>query len=177
MCRHHHAHVDDVVVVALQDHGDDVFSNVVHIAFDGGHDDLAFGFDVFTGSSLLALFFLDIGNKVGHGLLHHASAFDHLRQEHFALPEQVPHDVHAVHQGAFDHMQRATTFGQNLAVGLFGVESDELGDAVHQCVAQPLCHGNRLLSRAAPVVATAFILGCALGAFGGFDQTLTWRQR
>jgi hypothetical protein len=39
--RHHHAHVDDLEVVALQDHRDDVLADVVHVALHGGDDDLA----------------------------------------------------------------------------------------------------------------------------------------
>ena len=37
-CRgHHHAHIDDFEVIALQHHADNVFTNVVHIAFYRGH--------------------------------------------------------------------------------------------------------------------------------------------
>jgi hypothetical protein len=56
---------------------------------------------------LLALLFLDVGHQVGHGLLHHARGLDHLGQEHLAGAEQVADDIHAVHQRAFDHVQRA----------------------------------------------------------------------
>src|ERR1700722_3974867 len=37
----HYAEVDDVVVVAGQDYADDVFADVVDVAFDGGEDDFA----------------------------------------------------------------------------------------------------------------------------------------
>ena len=40
---HHHAHVDDLEVVALEHDGDDVLADVVHVALDGGDDDLALG--------------------------------------------------------------------------------------------------------------------------------------
>ena len=70
-----------------------------------------------------------------HGLLHHARRFHHLRQKHLALAKQIAHHIHAVHQGAFDHMQRATAFFQNLLVGLFGVIGNKFGDAMHQGVA------------------------------------------
>jgi hypothetical protein len=46
---HHHAHVHHLEVVALQDHGDDVLADVVHVALDGGDDDLALGLDVAPG--------------------------------------------------------------------------------------------------------------------------------
>ena len=102
MARHHDAHVDHVEVVALQDHGDDVLANVMHIALDGSDDDLAFALDVTAGRFVQALFLFNVGNQVRNGLLHHARTLDHLGQEHLALAEQVTHDVHAVHQRAFD---------------------------------------------------------------------------
>ena len=39
--RHHHAEVDHLVVVALEHDADDVLADVVHVALDGGHHDLA----------------------------------------------------------------------------------------------------------------------------------------
>ena len=41
--RHHDAEVDDLVVVALEDDADDVLADVVDVALDGRHDDLALG--------------------------------------------------------------------------------------------------------------------------------------
>ena len=40
---HHDAQVDDLKVIALQHHADDILADVVHIAFDRGHEDLALG--------------------------------------------------------------------------------------------------------------------------------------
>ena len=112
MAGHHHAHVHHFKVVALQDDGDDVLANVVHVALDGGDDDLALGLHVAASGFHLALFFFDVGQQVGHGLLHHAGAFHHLGQEHLARAKQVAHHVHAVHQRAFDDVQRAAALGQ-----------------------------------------------------------------
>jgi hypothetical protein len=39
LARHHHAQVDDVEIVALEHHADDVLADVMHIALDGGHHD------------------------------------------------------------------------------------------------------------------------------------------
>ena len=170
MTGHHHAHVDDLEVVALQDHGDDVLADVVHVALDGGDHDLAFAAHGFAGGLLLAFFFLDVGDQMGDGLLHHARALDHLGQEHLALAEQVADDVHAVHQRALDHMQGAAAPGQDFAVGLFGVDLDEVGDAVHQGVRQALRHGNRGVGRATPGQLGGFIASRAFGVFGDLDQ-------
>ena len=42
LCRRHHdAEVDDLVVVALEDHADDVLADVVDVALDGGEQDAA----------------------------------------------------------------------------------------------------------------------------------------
>jgi hypothetical protein len=43
---YHHAEVDHLEVVALQDHADDVLADVVHVALDRRRDDLALGFGV-----------------------------------------------------------------------------------------------------------------------------------
>ena len=91
---HHYAEVDHVVVIALQHHADDVFADVVHIALDCGHDDLATGLRDFAAAQF---FFFDIGHEVGHGLLHHARRFHYLRQKHLARAEQIAHHIHAIH--------------------------------------------------------------------------------
>jgi hypothetical protein len=65
------------------------------------------GLDVAATGDAALLLGLDVGQQVGHGLLHHARALHHLGQEHLALAEQVAHDVHAGHQRAFDDVQRA----------------------------------------------------------------------
>ena len=171
MAGHHHAHVDNVKVVALQHHGDDVFANVVYVALDGGNHDLALARYIQARRLLLALFFLDVGNEVGHGLLHHARAFHHLGQKHFARAKQVADDVHAVHQRPFDDVQRAAALlHHELLVGLFGVFGDEVGDAVYQRVRQALAHGFGVVGRAAPFEFFAFVLGRAFGGFGNFQE-------
>ena len=38
---HHHAEIDDRIVVAAEDDPDDVLADVVDVALDRGHDDLA----------------------------------------------------------------------------------------------------------------------------------------
>ncbi len=43
LCRHHHAQVDHLKVIALEHDRDNILANVMHIAFDGGDDHLAFG--------------------------------------------------------------------------------------------------------------------------------------
>ena len=50
--RDHHAKVDHLETVALQDHADDVLADVVDVALDGGHDDpaLALGGALFSFS-------------------------------------------------------------------------------------------------------------------------------
>ena len=39
--RHHDAEIDDLVIVALEHDADDVLADVVHVALDGRHHDLA----------------------------------------------------------------------------------------------------------------------------------------
>ena len=98
--RDHHAKVDNFVVITLQHYADDILADVVHVALHGGDNHLAV-----AGAFLFAGF--DVGLKIRYRLLHHASGFHHLRQEHLALAEQIADHVHAVHQRAFDHLNRA----------------------------------------------------------------------
>ncbi len=126
--RHHHAQIDDVVAVTAQHHADDVLADVMHVALDRRHQDLALGF------GLVALFQLDERDQVRHRLLHHARGFDHLRQEHLACAKQVADHVHARHQRALDHFDRP----REPKTRLFGVLHDMSGNALDQCVFQTL---------------------------------------
>ncbi len=128
--RHHDAEIDDVVIVALEHDADDVLADVVHVALDGGHHDLAVRRDV--GAAVLVL--LHVGHQISDRLLHHARRFHHLRQEHPPGAEQVADDIHAVHQRAFDHGERT----RRLVPRLLDVGFDEIGDAVNERVRQPL---------------------------------------
>ncbi len=126
----HHAEVDDLEVVALQHHPDDVLADVVHIALHRGEQDAP------GGAGPLGLLRLDEGDEVGHGLFHHPGGFDHLGQEHLAVAEEVAHGVHAVHEGPFDHLDGAL----ELLTGLFGVLLHVGVDALDERVGEPLCH-------------------------------------
>ena len=74
------------------------------------------------------------GQQIGDRLLHHARGLHHLRQEHLARAEQVADHVHAGHQRAFDHVERA----RRALARLLGVVGDEIRDAVHQRMREPL---------------------------------------
>ncbi|RMR97359.1 hypothetical protein ALP75_205063 [Pseudomonas syringae pv. actinidiae] len=126
--RHHHAQIDDVIAVTAQNHADDVLANVVNVALDRGHEDLALGF------GLVTFFQFDERNKVRDRLFHHPCRLHHLRQEHLARAEQVADHVHAGHQRAFDHLDRP---GEAQA-RLFGVLHDMVSDALDQRVLEAL---------------------------------------
>ena len=130
--RHHHAEIDHLVIVALEHDADDVLADVVHVAFHGRHHDLAGGF--LRGGAARLLLLLHERQQIGDRLLHHARGLHHLRQEHLARAEQVADHVHAGHQRAFDHVERA----RRSAPRLLGVVGDEVRDAVHQRMAEPL---------------------------------------
>jgi hypothetical protein len=106
----HDAEVDDVVAVAAEHDADDVLADVVHVALDRRHQDLALAAQAGAG-----LFRFDVGQQVGDRLLHDAGRFDHLRQEHLAGAEQVADVVHAVHQRAFDDGKRRLAFASSWA--------------------------------------------------------------
>ena len=160
--RHHHAEVDDLVVVALEDDADDVLADVVDVALDGGEQDAAG--DVLLAGAEEALLLLHERHQVGDRLLHDAGRLDHLRQEHLARAEQVADDVHAGHQRAFDHVERALGGGARL----LGVDLDELGDAGDQRMLEPL------LDRPLAPGEVGLLLGrgAALVALGDLEQPL-----
>ncbi len=84
LARNHHAEIDHLVAVAREDHADDVFPDVVHVAFDGGEQDLP----VFLLRAVLLL--LHERLEVRDGALHHARALHDLRQKHFPAPKRSP---------------------------------------------------------------------------------------
>ena len=131
LARHHDAEVDDFIVVAAEHDADDVFADVVHVAFDRGHQDFA---RVQVGAA--GGFFLRLHEReqVGHRLLHHAGRLHDLRQKHLAGAEQIADNVHAVHERAFDHGQWLAVFPARL----FDILLDVVHNALHQRVAEPL---------------------------------------
>ncbi len=86
----HHAEVDHLEIIAAEHDADDVLADVVHVALDGSEQDLA-------GRGALALVLVHERQQIGDGLFHHARGFDHLRQEHLALAEEIADDVHPRH--------------------------------------------------------------------------------
>ena len=134
VARHHDAEIDHLVAVAAEHDADDVLADVVHVALDRREHDLAlrrrFG-DAAGGHARLAL-----GRherlEVRDRSLHRPRALHHLRQEHLAGAEQIADDLHAVHQRAFDDLQRPRV----LLARFFDVGLDEVDDAVHQRVRQ-----------------------------------------
>ena len=156
----HHTHVGDFEAVAGEHHADDVLADVVDVALHRGDQEAAGGaaaagegdgfvmgeFGIFgedpgdvAGEELGLLGFHE-GRQPGDGLLHHAGGFHHLGQEHLAGAEEVADHAHAVHQRAFDHLERAAVF----QAGFLGVLVDELVDALEQRVFEPLL--DRLLA-------------------------------
>ena len=158
VARHHHAKVDDLVVVAAQHHADDVFADVVHVALDGGHED-------FTARRRagLGLLLLHERLQISDCFFHDARAFDDLRQEHFSRAEQVADDVHAVHQRPLDDVNRASKFLPRL----LGVGLDVLDDPLDERVAQPLLDGSL-----APGIGHLLGLALLLDRLGKLDEPL-----
>ena len=131
---HHDAKVDHLEVVALEDDPDNVFADVVHVAFHGRHDDGALRL---AGVARFCFLSLDVRYEMCDRLLHHPCALDDLRQEHLAGPEQVADDVHARHQRALDHLDRPCV----PVACLFGVVDDIGRNTLHQRVRQPFLYG------------------------------------
>ena len=138
------------------------------IALDRGNDDFPLGLDVCTGRFKQQFFGFNIRQQMRHCLLHHACAFHNLRQKHFALTKQVANHIHAVHQRAFNHMQRTATFSLNRFPNLLRIRHDVFIHAVNQRMRQTLAH-----RQCTPFVLFAVIFGTAFGGFGHFNQAFT----
>ena len=156
----HDPEVDHLVAVAGQNDADDVFADVVDIAFDRGHEDLALGAGIRVGRALA----LHVRGEPGDGALHHARTLDHLREEHFPLAEQIADNAHAVHQGAFDHIEGPRI----LLPGLFRVLVDVVDNALDQGVGQAVL--DRSLAPLGVLFGGRFAL--ALHRLGKGDQPL-----
>ena len=164
VCSDHDSQVDDVVAVAAQNDSHDVLADVMHVAFDRSHDDLA-------ARRLVARFFL-LGlhewQQVSHGLLHDTRALDHLREKHFSGAEQIADDIHPIHERPFDDGQS----GGKDRPGLVDIALDMIGLSLDQRMRQALRHSRRspgffrLLSRLAGSFDGIGVTQKALGGVG-----------
>ena len=109
---HHDSQIDNFKVVALQNDADNVFSDIVYVPFDRCHQDFAI-----AAGLPLGLLSLNERLEVGDGLFHDSSGLYDLGQKHLALTKEVSHDIHAIHQRAFNDLNG---FGSECA-GLLGI--------------------------------------------------------
>ena len=166
--RHHDSEVDDLVVVALQHHADDVLADVVDVALHGRHHDGAVGVLLPGERGVVGLLLLDEGDQVGDGLLHDPGALHDLGQEHLPGAEEVADDVHAVHQRALDDLDRPAAPVGDLRAKLLGVGLDMGVDALHQGVGDAL--GDRQLP---PLLrGRALVIGGPVELLGDLEQPL-----
>src|SRR4029077_18865058 len=93
VARDHYSEVNHFVIVAAQDDADDIFADIVDVAFHGGHDDTAF-----DGYTARLFFRFQIRLKIRDRFLHHPRALDDLRQKHAPRSEEIAHHVHRIHE-------------------------------------------------------------------------------
>lgn len=111
----------------------------MHVTLDSGkhYGAVEFRTAVLTFIVLQLLGFHE-GSEIAHSSLHDSGRLDHLRQEHLAASEVITDDLHTVHEGALDHVQRSR---ESLS-GLLSVLIDVVNDALDQGVLEPLVHGE-----------------------------------
>jgi len=103
----------------------------VDVALDRGQDDLALRA---RGNARPLLLFLHERLEVGDGPLHRACGLHHLREKHLPGTEEIADDLHSVHEGPLDHVERTRELDPRfLRVGL-----DEVHDAVDESMREPL---------------------------------------
>ena len=122
----HHPQVDHFVSVAAQYDTNDIFPDVVHIAFDRGKHD--WWLPVMLQGILF--FFLHEGFQVSHRLFHHPCTFHYLGQEHLSFAKKIADHLHSIHQRAFDDFQRRLI----TSPCLLGIFDDEIADTFDQCM-------------------------------------------
>src|ERR1700677_1247584 len=157
---HHHAQINNFVIIAGQHDAHDVFADVMDVAFDGGHEDFALGAPDAAGS-----FFLRFheGQQVGDGFFHDARALDDLGQKHFARAEKVADHTHAGHERTFDDGEGPPDFLE----GLGGVGFDEIDNALDEGMFEAFLDGGL-----APFVLDGFGFVLLFDGFGELDQAL-----
>ncbi len=115
----------------------------MNVSFDCGDEEFAGGG---TGGALF--FGLHEGLQIGHSFFHDAGALDDLRKKHLTVTEEVADGLHAVHQRAFNHFERARVRD----AGLLGIFLDMRDDSFDQGVGEPFLDGagppvSRYISR------------------------------
>ena len=133
IARHHDAKIDHFVAVAGKDDADDVLADVVDIPLDRGHKNLFCGTGIRCGRFLS----LHEGGQEGDRLLHDSGTLHHLRQEHFAHPEEIADNPHAVHERALNDQQGTP----QLHAGLLGILVDVVNDPLDQGVLKTFLDG------------------------------------
>lgn len=73
---------------------------------------------------------LDVRQQIGNRLLHHPCRLDHLWQKHLACAKQIPHYIHAVHERAFDHLDRLASLAVDLLPDELGILDDVGADTL-----------------------------------------------
>ncbi len=117
------------------DDTDDVLADVVDVALHGREHRLAAGARSSAAGGLLGLHVrLEIGDRSLHG----ACALHDLRQEHLPGSEEIAHHLHPGHERPLDHVEG--TIGA--LPRLLGVLLDEVDDAVHERMLEPLLDGG-----------------------------------
>ena len=102
----HHAEVGDLESVAAEHDAEDILSDVMDVALDGGEQDARLAGAVLRGAH--------VGLQDLDGVAHHLGRLDDLGEEHLAGGEAFAHAGHAVHQRTLDDVDRAALLLQGL---------------------------------------------------------------
>ena len=100
---HHHAQVNDFETIAAQDNAGDVLSYVMDISLDGSID-----YDRSCAGIIALAGHVRFENR--DRVLHDFGGLHDLREEHFAVAEELTDSLHSRHQRSFDDFHRRTVF-------------------------------------------------------------------
>ena len=119
---HHHAKINNLEVIALQNDTNNFLADVMHVTLDSGHHDLAIGTDLAT------FLVFNKRHQMTDGLLHYPGRLHDLRQKHFPVAKEIANDVHASHQWTFDNVERPV----GRQTGLFSIVDYVFVDTVDE---------------------------------------------
>ena len=125
---HHHAHVDNLIIITSHHHADYILTDVVHVSFDCSQQDFA------GMGSTLSLLCFDIRLKDTYGLFHGTGSLHHLRQEHLTLAKTLTDNIHAIHQWPFNDIDGTRIGLERLLQVGFKIVADSFDKSLNQSV-------------------------------------------
>ena len=123
-CRHHHAHINNIIVIAGHNHSDDILTNIMDVTFYCCQENSTCTLSAFC------FFGFNIWLKDSDRLFHGSGSLNNLWQEHFTFTKQLPDGIHTVHQWAFDDIDSMRKAFQGFMQVFLQIVADTLNQRI-----------------------------------------------